>query len=377
MNPQAPSSEMSTPTILNNGRIASLDGLRAVSIALVMLSHLCGTRHFLGYHSLDSLGDLGQLGVRIFFVISGFLITTLLLRELERTGRISLGDFYMRRFLRIFPAYYVLLACVALCKYMNLVYLRPGDLPNALIYTSNYHHNHAWLLGHTWSLAVEEQFYLIWPLALCIVGKRWGMILAATCLMLCPLLRTVIWLWEPALRGGIGMSFPTIADALATGCLLAGCRGWLGSRSSYMSLLSSKAFIVVPAAVLAANMFGRSPRISYPGGQTIINIGIALVLDWSIRFAHCGIGRLLNAKGLVWLGTLSYSLYLWQQPFLDRTGLGPTPAFPANIVAAVITAAVSYYVVEAPMLRFRKRLVARQQPPEKAEIVGAVIAPAP
>src|SRR5687767_341370 len=133
------------------GRIRSLDGLRAVAILLVLLAHLP--------HSLaaapawtERLAPLGLLGVRVFFVISGFLISSLLFAELEKSGGISLKRFYFRRTLRIFPAFYVYIAAIAVAAALGYVVLLPNDVLAAVTYTTNYHRDRSWYLGHAWSL---------------------------------------------------------------------------------------------------------------------------------------------------------------------------------------------------------------------------------
>ena len=140
-------------------RIPSLDGLRAVSIALVISWH----SGFLGF-GLRRL-DYGNLGVRIFFLISGFLITAILLEELTSAGRIDLRSFYVRRVARIIPAYWCFLATVALLVPTGLVAARYSEFIAALLYYSNYVHVGLALVA-TWSLSVEEQFYLLWPITL-------------------------------------------------------------------------------------------------------------------------------------------------------------------------------------------------------------------
>jgi peptidoglycan/LPS O-acetylase OafA/YrhL len=114
----------------------------------------------------------GELGVHVFFVISGFLITGLLMEELALSGRISLSRFYLRRTLRIFPAYYAYLAIAFLAAVAGWVQLAPHDLMHGLSYTSNYYPSRSWFLGHTWSLSVEEQFYLLWPALVVLTGPR-------------------------------------------------------------------------------------------------------------------------------------------------------------------------------------------------------------
>lgn len=125
-------------------RIPSLDGLRAVSILLVIVGHAsesANAPHFLAY-----LGHVGNLGVRFFFVISGFLITTLLLQEWEKTGTVSMTGFYTRRALRIFPASFTFIGIIAVCSALGWLVLKPGDLAHAITYTINYRYNPAhWL----------------------------------------------------------------------------------------------------------------------------------------------------------------------------------------------------------------------------------------
>lgn len=137
-------------------RIPSLDGLRAFSLGLVILSHLYGTTRFpsLGL-SARAANDLGYVGVRIFFVISGFLITTLLLKEHARAGTVSLGDFYLRRTCRIFPTAYVFVIVIGALAALGLVQVRDGDVLHAATYTMNYHYERSWTLGHLWSLSVQ------------------------------------------------------------------------------------------------------------------------------------------------------------------------------------------------------------------------------
>ena len=126
-------------------RIPSLDGLRAVSLACVLLAHLSGTRHFVRWEVLELYGNFG---VRIFFVISGYLITSLLLKEHEKTGKISLGDFYTRRAYRILPAAYAFMV-VAIASHWRA--LSWSNISTAVTYTSNYCHGGNWVLGHLWS----------------------------------------------------------------------------------------------------------------------------------------------------------------------------------------------------------------------------------
>lgn len=183
-------------------RYPSLDGLRAVSISLVIAHHL-------GVSSLPVIWrlDIGNLGVRTFFVISGFLITSLLLAEREKVGRIDIKAFYLRRLFRIVPAYWVFLSAMA-------VSVPVAALLPSLLYYANYSHP-ALLVGHTWSLSVEEQFYLIWPLAL-LWRPLWAV---GAMLILAPIMRHLAdqGLWPVESR----YAWECVCDALAAGCLLA------------------------------------------------------------------------------------------------------------------------------------------------------------
>jgi peptidoglycan/LPS O-acetylase OafA/YrhL len=341
------------------GRIPSLDGLRAFSIGIVLLSHLNGTRNFLSSDEVERW-HLGPLGVRVFFVISGFLITTLLLEEVDRKGTISLRHFYLRRFFRIFPAFYALCAVLYLLDLGGVLSLRPNDLTAAVTYTMNYHRDRSWYLGHAWSLSVEEQFYLLWPALLVFAGVRRGLMAAAAVVLLAPILRTLIG-FVPSQRAGLDETFQTVADSLATGCLLAGLGPWLARSERWRRFLDARWFWLTALVVLA---FSRNPstRIDWLLGQTIKNVGIAAIIARTIRHPEDAVGRVLNTRPVVWVGTLSYSLYLWQQLFLNRSDSSPVQSFPLNLALAFGAAVVSYRFIESPFLALRARLERRPRP---------------
>ena len=335
------------------GRIPSLDGLRALSIALVLLAHLMGTQHFAAVPELGRW-QLGNLGVRVFFVISGFLITTLLLEEMDRSGTVSLRQFYLRRLFRIFPAFYAFCAVLFVLHEARIIELGPGDLVAAVTYTMNYHHDRSWYAGHLWSLSVEEQFYLFWPAILVFAGRRGGLRVAMLAVLIAPSLRFAMGLW-PQLRPGIGETFPSVADALATGCVLAGLRPWLTRSPRWQRFFRSRLVWLAPLAVAAA---ARNPsaKLDWLVGQTVMNVGIAVIIEKTIRMPEDLLGRVLNARPLVFIGTMSYSLYLWQQLFLNRRGSSMLQSFPLNLCLVGLVALASYYLVERPFLRLRVRL---------------------
>ena len=335
-------------------RIASLDGLRALSISLVLLGHLSGTRYFPLSKQVGDFFSLAEVGVIIFFVISGYLITTLLLQETAATGRIHLLQFYFRRTLRIFPPYYTLIFILILLRLSGFITLSNHDIFHALTYTSNYFAPQGWYLGHTWSLAVEEQFYLLWPATLLLFSKRGATFAAASLLIICPLVR-VLSLFHIGHKPE-SAAFEMVADSLACGCLLALLRTKLHANFYYQKLLATKFFVLLPLCILATSALHRSTKIYYSLGLSFINLGAAICVDWCVTKPESKFGQFLNTRPIVFVGVLSYSLYLWQQLFLNRAAGGITTSFPLNLLLTIAAALASYYLVEKPALRWRQRM---------------------
>ncbi len=342
--------------------IPSLDGLRAVSILLVIFAHLLGTHGF--PLRLTRLGNAGELGVRVFFVISGFLITSLLLRELHRDGNISIGRFYFRRAMRLFPAAYALIIVVVLLAEKHLLDLHHPDLIFALTYTMNYQDVKGWQLGHLWSLAIEEQFYLLWPFLLVVLRPARSIRLLLILLGIAPFLRMLAPYVTPA------FNFLIWSDALATGCLLALLRDRLAANEWYSRLLRSRWFFLVPLLVVAAN-FVKNATFYELVSATTMNVGVALSIDWAMRNSDSLVGRFLNMPLVSFVGVLSYSLYLWQELFLDRYSSSRFCAFPLNVMLAVIVALLSYFLIEAPFLRLRASVesAARSHPSQRQSAI--------
>ena len=339
--------------------IPSLDGVRAVAIGLVLVAHLGGTRGFPLTADRANFFGTGALGVRVFFVLSGFLITGLILREMDRTGTVSLRAFYARRFFRIFPAYYTYLALTALAVVLGWEVVRPGDLFHAATYTENYHVPFGWPVGHAWSLSVEEQFYLLWPVLLYSVGRKRGFVVATGVACAAPLIRLAEWYWRNALHVNFGFTFETVADALAVGALLAGCRERLWSTGWYRRLMCPMGAATVATAILVIAAQDR-PRLQALVGVSLMNVGIALLIDYFVRVPTGRVGRLLNTRAMQRIGVLSYSVYLWQQPWLDAKRPGPLTAFPINLLMAAGCAVASYYLIETPALAYRRRFESRR-----------------
>lgn len=335
-----------------DNRIPSLDGLRAASIGLVCLGHLVGTVNFPTI--FGPLQSLGNFGVKVFFVISGFLITTLLLNELKKTSRINLSQFFIRRIFRLFPAFYFYILCIAIAEHFGWLSLMPGDLFHAVTYTMNYHHEREWWLNHTWSLAVEEQFYLLWPLLLTLLGRHHAKYLLVATIIVVPCIRGWMLFGLESSPSALTREFQAIADALAMGCALAYLKE---SGFKLPNYFASAWFVVVPVCMILipSVMYKIQPNWFYIGGQTFINVCAALMI---LRYSQFNQGlsfKLLNSKPAIWLGALSYSLYLWQEPFLNSWTQAWYATWPINLVLAFGFALISYYLIEKPGLQLRKK----------------------
>ena len=343
-------------TASKTGRMPSLDGLRAISIIMVLLGHLNGTRGFARINL--GVGDYPHLGVVVFFVISGFLITSLLMNELEHHGEISLKLFYARRSVRIFPASYGYLAVVGLLWGLNFLHLNWSDIWHGLTYTMNFAPVRSWQVGHLWSLSVEEQFYLLWPFAFAALGPRKGGWAAFSVLFIGILARIA----NRALLIGTPLHdlemFPMVADSLATGCLLALLKGRLELQRWYLRLFHPVWSLLLVALVLVLNRY-----MAYTAdtvlGTSIINLAVAVLIHRSVYRTHTPMAAFLNWRPVVFVGTLSYSLYVWQQLFLNRGSGAWINAFPQNICFAIAAAMASYFLLEKPFLGLRHRLRAK------------------
>jgi peptidoglycan/LPS O-acetylase OafA/YrhL len=362
--------------LIDSQRIPALDGLRAVSIVLVLLGHLPGTGRFLPLSSVAMVGDIGNLGVCVFFVISGLLITTLLLNEQSREGRIDLPAFYLRRAFRILPAAgFYLLAVAAVGVVVPRLSLPASDWLHALTFTTNYQPHRTWWVGHLWSLSVEEQFYVLWPVPVLLLGRRRSLWLAGSAVWIAPLWRAGVWVFQPDWRDGIGETFPTVMDAIASGCLLAGYADWLATRAWYRRFLASPLPVLVLIAVLVCNAFDRYPWFFLPFGMTLRNVGIAVLVHWSMLQSHRVVAMAFDSAAVAWIARTSDSLYLWQQPFLDRHVHATLTTFPINFTGALLCAVLSFVCIEKPALRLRGRLVRPGTRPRPATSVVVPAAP--
>lgn len=338
-------------------RIPSLDGIRAVSITIVVLSHIW---YSFGYP--DKFYLTGNLGVRIFFVISGFLITSILINELKENSTINLKRFYLRRTFRIFPAYYFyILVILAFSSVFNL--FSSTSFLISLTYTTNYFFTQVPReLEHFWSLAIEEQFYLIFPGILVVYGLKDFKKILLILLVLSPCLRYLTTLYPtpiPELQFlRIGWNFHTNIDVLATGCLLAIWRDSLHLNPIYQKFLRSRIFLLILIFIIILLGFYSEKNLAlfYIFGLTLMNFSIALSIDYLISNPQKITGKLLNLRPIRFVGVLSYSIYLWQQPFMFYSESRFWTHFPLNFILLILCSLFSYYFIEKTFLNYRQNI---------------------
>ncbi len=370
------------PSATGHGRITALDGLRAVAVGLVLAFHF----------GLGGLGG-GFFGVDVFYVLSGFLITGLLLAERERTGRIRLGAFWTRRARRLLPALVLVVVTVAvLVRFAAPAGRFPGfrgDALSALFYVSNW-----WQvaksadyfavtaatspLTHTWSLAVEEQFYLVWPLVvLAVLAMARGFLRGVRALIalsvvgaLASAAAMALWYRPGASTTRLYFGTDTHAQSVLVGaalaCLLtlvARHRGEAGMdpvahRAGSRRALSVAGVVGIAVVVAAAVALGAASPATWRGGFLVVALATAAVVAAVVVVPAGPLARVLSLRPLVWVGTISYGIYLWHFPvgvFLDgaRTGLSGLPLGLVRTAVTVVVSAASFALVERPILEGR------------------------
>ncbi|MEN3272179.1 MAG: hypothetical protein V7636_940 [Actinomycetota bacterium] len=327
--------------------VPALDGLRGVAVVGVLAFHL---GHLRG----------GYLGVDLFFVLSGYLITSLLLVEWERTGRVGLGAFWSRRARRLLPALFLLIGAVALYAATSPPALAPsalrGDALATLGYIANWHaviaHHGYWelfaapsLLAHTWSLAIEEQLYVVWPLIV-VVALRFGrraLLWTAIALAVASAVAMIVvhGAGDDTARAYYGTD--TRAAAVLVGAALA---AWRGRRHAVLQLAA------VPLVIAWCTVAGTSNGL-YEGGFALCSLAGALVVAGVLEPGP--LSSALSARPLRHLGAISYGVYLWHWPVfvvLDaRTPIAGWPLLVAKLAVTLAISEASYRLLELPIRR--------------------------
>ncbi|WP_371660509.1 acyltransferase family protein [Streptomyces sp. NBC_00280] len=348
------------------GRVAGLDGLRTVAVVLVIV-----------YHVKPDLVPGGSVGVDVFFTLSGFVITRLLIAEYARTGGIRLRSFYKRRWLRLGPAMLTMCAVTALLSLALPLPLFDGAWKAAALAAvsvvnlvraseSGAYSDLTGPLSHTWSLGVEEQFYLAWPILFLLLlrhttARRALAWVAALCVL--PLLWRLA-LWDPTAAHRIYNGPDTRADQLLIGALLAVVLARLRADDPRLALLRRWAGrLCWPAFALLALVAWQIPiadtsawnPVWYTAGFMVAAVLTATVVATLDLLPGSWPSRLLSIGALAWVGrNLSYGMYLWHYPvirLLSDLGVPDDQLLPMGMVATVAAALASYALVERPLLR--------------------------
>jgi peptidoglycan/LPS O-acetylase OafA/YrhL len=356
-----------SPARPSGSRIPSLDGLRGIAILTVVLGH--------GAYALSALpsalitfGGNGQLGVSIFFVLSGYLIFNLSAREYEKTGGFNWKQFFFRRVLRIFPCFYFFIAVILLLKCFGALNLTVPMIFGAASFSLNYLHlwyhwnsgTDYFVIGHYWTLCLEEQFYLTWPILMLLFARRQLRSVLLIIMVLAPIFRIATYFLMPGSRGQMAMMFHTGFDSIAAGVLLGELmlqpryKAWLQNVAGRRLILGSAVvFPLIVSPLLAEHLRGGYSNLI---GKSLDLVCICIVITAAVSFPGTFLFRFLNWRPLVFLGILSYSLYVWNNLFLNSGGHWLVNRFPLNFLCALGMALASHFLVERPFLKLKDRL---------------------
>jgi peptidoglycan/LPS O-acetylase OafA/YrhL len=342
------------------GYVPQLDGLRAIAILLVVIVHI-NNPSFLG----------GWLGVELFFVLSGFLITSLLTQEHDRSNSIAVGNFYMRRVLRLTPALWVFLAVAVIWEVTH-----PGATSTyldyifyALTFRANfYSHWPPAGVGHLWTLSLEDQFYFVWPIILLISLRRGGRELAMKVAVAGIVLSIASGIGLVIGREGILTIYHSSElnlQALFIGCVC-GLMLTGGQLDRFATSKVLRVGTVVGTAILLLSIVGPNWQTNswfFAGPLAFYCLMCAVVVAGVVLQPTELVARGLSKPLMVWVGKLSYSIYLWHLWVFDVLVNHTAPIGACEAILITMALAIfSYYVVEQPFDRLKTRFQGRQRP---------------
>jgi peptidoglycan/LPS O-acetylase OafA/YrhL len=348
------SREQASSTTYSFRYYPQLDGLRAVAIICVLIEHeLSRSLHIPGWE------NFGSLGVMLFFVLSGFLITGLLDKENTNKGTIDLRAFYIRRALRIFPAFFVMIAVTVLLISMKLVTdISWLSVLACCLYLRNVVGSGD-ALGHTWTLSLEEQFYVFWPPIMKWLGQEKAVWFATGAVVLITIWRTIV-LFTHKEYSSTFIARPDVRfDSMFIGCCVALFLSQYPLNSSIQKKISlfSHPLWIAPALILWTQLGDKLPY----GGLLYFTIQMFLAAALILNLVVMGksiFSTWLSHPWLVFMGKLSYSIYLWQQIFIfsKDPDWSWVRVFPIDLIFAMAAGVTSYYLIERPFLKLKDSL---------------------
>lgn len=345
------------------GYIKTLDGWRAIAISIVIFAHAHDslTAYFGPNALFDLLSEQGLFGVRIFFSLSGFLITLRIIEEIENRGTLNLLGFYIRRCFRILPPLYLFCLVTAVLGVLGIMPLGLLEWISGPLFFTNLVDDKTWFIGHLWSLSVEEHFYLLWPAAIVAISMtklpRIILLLVATI----GVWRIVAWKNEfytsvEVFWGRTDIQF----DGLLWGCFFAILYRY--GNKKIVSRLSTPLFSMVSGFLV----IGCIPLMTsdYKLSMLIYSVQAALLpvmLLGTVTNPDWIIAKFLETGVIKWIGRLSYSLYLWQQLFFVPnefiiSDISYLQVWPINLIALLLCASASYYLVERYFIKMGHRI---------------------
>lgn len=358
-----------SPKAFRLDHVPILDGIRGIAVLLV-----------LGVHTRPSLLPGGQVGVDLFFVLSGFLITSVLLRDFHDSGTIHIGRFYAKRALRLLPAMF---AVVAACMLFSIETETPDrlatsfrDAISAIFYYWNWRvvvnfdqiQDHQMMLVHLWSLSVEEQFYILWPTVVlgvvaCGLRPRFVIMLLIGAVALIYFVRIWMWRHNPGFPGyPLYFRTDTRADTLLCGALVAFAAGAGMMPHGRLMRGLLQAMSLVGIAVLGWHAQRLTPWDDYLVNvqYSAVAISCAVIIATAVWCPPAFLRIGLEWAPLRWIGRISYGLYLYHWPIFYRIdkdlAWGPLAQTTLSVVATLLIATLSFYLLERPFLRMKDHI---------------------
>ena len=335
-------------------RIPSLDGFRAISIILVLYCHSRISPVFPVF--LANTAKEAAVGVTVFFVISGFLITTLMLIEEKKNGSISIKDFYIRRVFRIIPVYALYCVFILLWRNVEMISVSKANIIHVLTFSVNFDPYKDWAFGHFWSLSTEEQFYIFWPWLFVLFRKHLKIILFILIIYSC-MLRIVVYEFRQY-QNVLLSPFFSGSDAIFTG-VLGGIFLFENPDTCKHKIFRSFAAQIAALSLILLFIYTKQKGllgfISLPFGNLIISASILFLIFAYIIPSESKIFKLLNHKIIVHIGILSYSIYVWQQFFFSDNTKYAWRNLPLSYLSIYIVSLASYNLWEKPFLKLKKR----------------------